>query len=79
HVATSAMGTDNIGYLGSLAVFLPRSGWLGDRIGTKRVCLIAHCVFTIAAALCGMDNEITRMNIFRSIKGAGGGLLTPVG
>ena len=36
-VPASAMGTVNVGYLVSLAVFLPISGWLGDRFGTKRV------------------------------------------
>ena len=78
-VPASAMGTVNVGYLVSLAVFLPISGWLGDRFGTKRVFLIALFVFTIASALCGMANDITSLNIFRIIQGAGGGLLTPVG
>ncbi|MEM5686205.1 MFS transporter [Bacillus cereus] len=78
-VAPSAMGTVNIGYLVSLAVFLPISGWLGDRFGTKRVFLIALFVFTTASALCGIANDITSLNIFRIIQGAGGGLLTPVG
>ncbi|PEL82690.1 MDR family MFS transporter [Bacillus wiedmannii] len=78
-VPPSAMGTVNVGYLVSLAVFLPISGWLGDRFGTKRVFLIALFVFTIASALCGMANDITLLNIFRIIQGAGGGLLTPVG
>ena len=78
-VPASAMGTVNVGYLVSLAVFLPISGWLGDRFGTKRVFLIALFVFTIASTLCGMANDITSLNIFRIIQGAGGGLLTPVG
>ena len=73
-VPASAMGTVNVGYLVSLAVFLPISGWLGDRFGTKRVFLIALFVFTIASALCGRANDITSLNIFRIIQGAGGGL-----
>ncbi len=68
-VPASAMGTVNVGYLVSLAVFLPISGWLGDRFGTKRVFLIALFVFTIASALCGMANDITSLNIFRIIQG----------
>ncbi|MFP3377446.1 MDR family MFS transporter [Bacillus sp. SIMBA_069] len=78
-VPPSAMGTVNVGYLVSLAVFLPISGWLGDRFGTKRVFLTALFVFTTASVLCGIANDITSLNIFRIIQGAGGGLLTPVG
>ncbi|TXR59395.1 MFS transporter [Bacillus sp. AY18-3] len=78
-VPPSAMGTVNVGYLVSLAVFLPISGWLGDRFGTKRVFLTALFVFTTASALCGIANDITSLNLFRIMQGAGGGLLTPVG
>jgi MFS family permease len=34
----------------SLAVFMPASGWLGDRFGGKRVLMAAIAVFTIASA-----------------------------
>lgn len=78
-IPPSAMGTVNVGYLVSLAVFLPISGWLGDRFGTKRVFLIALSVFTAASAICGITDNITALNIFRIIQGAVGGLLTPVG
>ncbi|EMA6343946.1 multidrug efflux MFS transporter [Bacillus cytotoxicus] len=78
-VPPSAMGTVNVGYLISLAIFLPISGWLGDRFGTKRIFLIALSIFTVASALCGIANSITTLNIFRMIQGVGGGLLTPVG
>ena len=50
-VPASAMGTVNVGYLVSLAVFLPISGWL-DRFGTKE-CFNCSFVFTI---LCFMRN-----------------------
>ncbi len=55
-VPPSAMGTVNVGYLVSLAVFLPISGWLGDRFGTKRVFLAA--LFRIYNRICVMwDSE----------------------
>jgi MFS family permease len=40
-----------VGYLVSLAIIIPASGWLGDRLGTKRVFLIALALFTTASAL----------------------------
>lgn len=78
-VPPSAMGTVNIGYLVSLAAFLPVSGWLGDRFGSKRVFLLAFGVFTFASALCGIADNLTALNLFRMLQGAGGGLLTPIG
>jgi EmrB/QacA subfamily drug resistance transporter len=68
-----------IGYLVSLAVFIPASGWLGDRFGTKRIFLIALALFTGASALCGLAGSLNQLIAFRVLQGAGGGLLTPVG
>ena len=41
-------------YALSLAVFIPASGWVADRFGTKRVFLFAIAVFTMASALCAL-------------------------
>jgi EmrB/QacA subfamily drug resistance transporter len=68
-----------VGYLVSLAVFIPASGWLGDRFGTKRIFLIALGLFTGASALCGLADSLGELVAFRVLQGAGGGLLTPVG
>jgi EmrB/QacA subfamily drug resistance transporter len=68
-----------IGYLVSLAVFIPASGWLGDRFGTKRIFLLALAIFTVASALCGLAQSLDQLVLFRVLQGAGGGLLTPVG
>ena len=68
-----------IGYLVSLAVFIPASGWLGDRFGTKRIFLTALGLFTVASALCGVAQSLEQLVLFRVLQGAGGGLLTPVG
>src|ERR1700721_954993 len=52
-VPATSVDTVAIYYLVSLAVFIPASGWLGDRFGGKRVMLAAIVVFTAASALCG--------------------------
>src|SRR3989449_4099942 len=67
------------GYLLSLAVFIPVSGWAGDRFGTKRIFMIALFLFTSASLLCGLAWNLESLVAFRVLQGAGGGILTPVG
>ena len=57
--ATAADGV-SIAFLVSLAVFIPASGWLGDRFGGKRVLMTAVAIFTIASALCGVAAPCSR-------------------
>jgi len=67
------------GYLLSLAVWIPASGWIGDHLGTKRTFLAALAVFTIASLLCGLSTSLGELIAFRILQGVGGGMLTPVG
>ena len=68
-----------IGYLLSIAVWIPSSGWIGDRIGTKRTFLFALLMFTTSSMLCGQAHSIGELIAFRILQGVGGGMLTPVG
>jgi EmrB/QacA subfamily drug resistance transporter len=67
------------GYLISLALWIPASGWIGDRFGTKRTFLFATAMFVLGSALCGAAWSITSLSLFRVLQGIGGGMLTPVG
>jgi EmrB/QacA subfamily drug resistance transporter len=79
NVSTSQIDMVVVSYLVSLAVFIPASGWLGDRFGTKRIFLVALAIFTIASAACGLSATFNQLIIFRALQGVGGGMLTPVG
>ena len=68
-----------LGYTLSLAVWIPTSGWLGDRFGTKRTFMFALMAFTFGSVLCGAAQTIGQLIAFRVIQGIGGGMLTPVG
>jgi len=68
-----------IAYLLTLAIVIPASGWIGDRIGTKRTFIFALALFTIASALCGMAQSLPELVAARALQGVGGGLLTPTG
>jgi EmrB/QacA subfamily drug resistance transporter len=78
-VATTTIQWTVVAYLLALAVFIPASGWFGDRFGTKRTLLAAVAVFTVASALCALSTNIVELTAFRALQGAAGGMLTPVG
>jgi EmrB/QacA subfamily drug resistance transporter len=68
-----------IAYLLTLAVLIPASGWIGDRVGTKRTFLLALATFTAASALCGVAQSLGELVFARALQGVGGGMLTPTG
>ncbi len=76
---TTSVDVVVIAYLVSLAVFIPASGWIGDRFGGKRTLLTAIALFTLGSALCGIAGSLTQLVVFRVLQGVGGGMLTPVG
>jgi EmrB/QacA subfamily drug resistance transporter len=78
-VSPTDVSSISIAFLVSLAVFIPASGWLGDRFGGKRVLLAAIVVFTAASALCGLATSLGELVVFRVLQGVGGGMLAPVG
>jgi EmrB/QacA subfamily drug resistance transporter len=68
-----------LGYTLSLAVWIPVSGWLGDRFGTKRVFMFAFTAFVAGSMACAAAQSIGQLIAFRVVQGVGGGMLTPVG
>lgn len=68
-----------ISYLLSLAIFIPISGWVADKYGSKRVFISALVVFTISSIWCGYAQTLIQLVIGRSLQGIGGALMLPVG
>jgi EmrB/QacA subfamily drug resistance transporter len=66
-------------YLLSLAVFLPISGWMTDRFGTRTIFASAMAVFTIGSMLCGLADSLLFLVLARVVQGAGGAMMLPVG
>jgi EmrB/QacA subfamily drug resistance transporter len=77
HAGVAQVQWTVVGYILSLAVFIPASGWIGDRFGTKRTFLVALGIFTAASALSGAAQSLDELIAARVIQGAGGGMLTP--
>jgi EmrB/QacA subfamily drug resistance transporter len=78
-VSPLAMRSVLAAYALSLAVFIPISGWMADRFGTRRVFAWAIGVFTLASVLCGLCNNIHLLVACRVLQGLGGALMVPVG
>jgi EmrB/QacA subfamily drug resistance transporter len=61
------------------AVLIPAVGWLGARLGTKRLFIISTLIFITGSALCGLAWDIHSLILFRILQGIGGGPITPLG
>ncbi len=66
-------------YTLSLAVFIPVSGWMADRYGTRRVFSAAIGMFTFGSILCGISTSIHMLVFCRILQGCGGAMMVPVG
>src|ERR1700678_3052229 len=66
-------------YTLSLAVFIPISGWMANRFGTRRVFASAIGIFTLGSFLCGISSNIHVLVADRILQGCGGAMMMPVG
>jgi len=78
-VAPLSMKSVLASYTLSLAVFIPISGWMADRFGTRRVFASAIGLFTLGSFLCGLSSNIHILVACRILQGCGGAMMVPVG
>jgi EmrB/QacA subfamily drug resistance transporter len=79
NVAPLSMKSVLASYTLSLAVFIPISGWMADRFGTRRVFASAIGIFTLGSFLCGISSNIHLLVACRILQGCGGAMMVPVG
>src|ERR1700744_6321345 len=79
NVAPLAMKAVLASYTLALAVFIPISGWMADRFGTRRVFTSAIGLFTLGSLLCGLCSNIHLLVACRIVQGMGGAMMVPVG
>jgi EmrB/QacA subfamily drug resistance transporter len=68
-----------ISYVLTLALFMPVSGFLSDKFGTKKVFIFSIILFSAGSLFCSLAQDLTQLVIARMIQGIGGSLMTPVG
>lgn len=81
--STLGAGPDSItwvltSYIIASAVAMPITGWLADRIGSRRLFLISVTLFVLASMLCGLAQNLEEMVIFRALQGVGGAFIAPL-
>lgn len=67
-----------VSYTLTLAIFIPLSGWLSDKFGSKRIFMIAVALFTLGSAFCALSYDLLTMNLSRIIQAIGGSMMVPV-
>lgn len=65
-------------YIVAAAITIPISGWLADKVGRKRLLVLAVIGFTIASFLCAIAQSLPEMVAFRAIQGVTGAFLVPL-
>lgn len=66
-------------YMLALAIFIPASGWVADRCGSRTVFFGAVVTFTLASVLCGLSQNVGEFVAARVLQGIGGAMMVPVG
>ncbi len=67
-----------ISYALTLAIFIPISGFLADKYGTRRVFLSAIIIFCVGSLLCAASTNLNFLIGSRIVQGIGGAMMTPV-
>jgi EmrB/QacA subfamily drug resistance transporter len=78
HVPLGTIQWVTSGYLLALALSLPLSGWLVDRVGARRIFLGCFAGFIVCSMLSGFATTIQLLILCRLLQGIAGGLLAPM-
>jgi EmrB/QacA subfamily drug resistance transporter len=79
HVPAADVNITMTAYLLTVAMGIPFSGWLAERLGARRVFCLAIAVFTIASLACSLSQDLTTLTLSRVAQGFGGAMMVPVG
>ncbi|HEY2019836.1 MFS transporter [Paraburkholderia sp.] len=78
-VGPNSLSLGMTAYMLALAIFIPASGWVADRCGSRTVFVSAISVFVVASVLCGLSQTVPEFVAARLLQGIGGAMMVPVG
>ena len=79
HVPAADVNITMTAYLLTVAMGIPFSGWLAERLGARRVFCLAIAIFTLASLACSLSQDLTLLTLSRVAQGFGGAMMVPVG
>jgi EmrB/QacA subfamily drug resistance transporter len=79
HESPLEMQNAIISYVLTLALFMPVSGFLSDKFGTRKIFIFALVLFSLGSLFCALSQNLMHLVFARVIQGIGGSLMTPVG
>ena len=68
-----------IAYMLTVALFIPASGWLADRFGTRRAFVSAIVLFSLGSLMCALSATLGWLVVSRVVQGLGAGASCPAG
>ena len=68
-----------VSYVLTVAVMLPASGWLADRVGVRNIFFTAIVLFTAGSLFCSLAGTLNALVMARVLQGVGGAMMVPVG
>src|SRR5436309_828399 len=74
HVAPLSLKGVLTSYTLSLAVFIPISGWMADRFGTRAIFTLAIVLFLLGSLGCGFAPNVPLLVAARILQGFGGAM-----
>ena len=68
-----------VSYVLTVAVMLPATGWLADRVGVRNIFFTAIVLFTAGSLFCSLAGTLNELVMARVLQGVGGAMMVPVG
>jgi DHA2 family multidrug resistance protein len=65
-------------YIVAGAIVMPMTGWLADRVGSRRLFILSTIGFIVTSMLCGISVNLTEMVIFRILQGVCAAFIAPL-
>lgn len=74
----SQMHSVIVTYTLTLALFIPLSGWLSDKFGSRSMFMIAVGLFVTGSLLCALSVDLLTFNLSRIVQAIGASMMVPI-